>query len=265
MGILPLDMVLPMAAHEGARSAPLTGIDCEGSGSRLMLEEEKEEGEELGEAVERCRVAMTAVAEAWRQWRACELQVVRAAEEVGATVEAYREAEERCGAALTDAELDVAEDILDEAEEQVDAAESDLEVAEDEADEARVRLCDAEKRAAWARAIRTVARLRASRQARGSIAPPEVALPVVEQGEFASSEMVTVGRAPFVSEKEPVMVPALPTLSAAAAPVWVLPACLGALPKQGGWRRRCRGGGGCLEGVDNGGHWRQFDPGGQSV
>ena len=68
-----------------------------------------------------------------------------------------------------------------------------------------------------------------------------------------------------LDEKEPVVALVTPTLSAAAPPVWVLPACLGALPKQGGWRRRCRGGGGCLEGVDNGGHWRQFDPGGQSV
>ena len=58
-------MVLPMAAHEGAWSAPLTGIDCEGSGSRLMLEEEKEEGKEKDgggralEGIRGCREAIT--------------------------------------------------------------------------------------------------------------------------------------------------------------------------------------------------------------
>ena len=65
-----------------------------------------------------------------------------------------------------------------------------------------------------------------------------------------------MGGVPSVPEKESVMVLVLPTLFATAAQIWVLPSCLGALPKQSGWRHRCRSGGGSLEGVDNGGRER---------
>ena len=48
-----------------------------------------------------------------------------------------------------------------------------------------------------------------------------VALPVAEQGESASSEMITMGGVPSVPEKESVMVLVLPTLFATAAQIWV--------------------------------------------
>ena len=115
-------MVLPMAAHEGAWSAPLTSIDCEGFALGHKYADGGEGGgggakEYDGAAWREPRAEMTAVAEAWQRWRACKLQVARAAEEVGTAIKAYKEAEERCEAALTDVELDVAEDILDEAQE----------------------------------------------------------------------------------------------------------------------------------------------------
>ena len=65
-----------------------------------MLEEEKEEGEELGEAAERCRVAMTAVAEAWRGLQAREETASRAWDKAAAAEEGLTEArarEEACG------------------------------------------------------------------------------------------------------------------------------------------------------------------------
>ena len=135
----------------------------------MLKEEEGGREEEVGGVtLRRLRAEMTAVAEEWQRWRACELEVVRAAKDVGIAVSVYREAEGRCEAAMTDVEIDAAEDVLDEAEAQLDAAESSLEDAEDEANKVRVRLRAAEQRAAWAAAVRVVAHLRAGRRVAGS-------------------------------------------------------------------------------------------------
>ena len=91
----PNPMVLPMAAHEGAWSAPLTGIDSEGLGSRLMLEEEEGEGEEMGGTAGRRRVEMAAVARAWRAVKAQEEMASQAWDKAATAEEGLEEAELR--------------------------------------------------------------------------------------------------------------------------------------------------------------------------
>ena len=291
-------MVLPMAAHEGAWSAPLTGIDCEGFAFGHMLEEEEGGGEEEvgGDTLRRIRAETTAVAEEWQRWRACELEVVRAAKEVVIAARVCKEAEERCEVALTDVEIDAAEDDLDKAEAQLDAAESSLEDAEDEADEVRVSMRAVEQRAVWAGAVRVVTRLRAGRRAvqvvvagtslvegallvesarkqRGSALSEAVVQSAIAQSVPSAVEMAAGPE--LKGEEQDCVVPALVTDGDVAlvlvgfvgakstVPVGVLPTCLGALSQRRGWRHRCCGAGrGRIAAGDGGGSWRQFDPGG---
>ena len=254
----------------------------------MLKEEEGGREEEVGGVtLRRLRAEMTAVAEEWQRWRACELEVVRAAKDVGIAVSVYREAEGRCEAAMTDVEIDAAEDVLDEAEAQLDAAESSLEDAEDEADEVRVRLRAAEQRAAWAAAVRVVAHLRAGRRAaqavvagtplvesarkqRGSALSAAVVQSVLSTVEMAAGPMLR-------GEEQDCVVPALVSDGDVAlvlsvvgfagakstVPIGVLPTCPAALSQRRGWsHRRCGVGRGKLAAGDEGGSWRQFDPGG---
>ena len=56
----------------------------------MLKEEEGGREEEVGGVtLRRLRAEMTAVAEEWQRWRACELEVVRAAKDVGIAVSVY--------------------------------------------------------------------------------------------------------------------------------------------------------------------------------
>ena len=281
---------------------------------------------EMEEAVS-WRVAMTAVAEAWRelqareemaslawdkavaaeeglgevraQQEACEDAAARARERVArvsgesdAAIDAARgrgrvEAKRAMKAAAArlqsvvqkmwraDDDLAIAGDALDDAEDLADVLDSEALDADDMAEMARERLCAAEWRAAWFRAVGVVARQRRGCRCAVVTVPMEVASARELQGSNGGEEVLVVGLVQPVEEQEAlVLVAEEQENSAGVEPTVVLK---GGVPRvvRARWEllagtsvlwarrsHRCGGGGKIDGGGDDGSAWRQFDPGG---